>query len=60
MKILKHGTLPETKTYTSTCSHCHCHMEFTRAEAEYLSDQRDGDLLRVECPTCKRDVWTNH
>lgn len=59
MHILKAGKLPEDNIYTGTCQHCKCQVSFTQREARYSSDQRDGDLLTVKCPTigCGHDIW---
>lgn len=56
MKIIKEGTLPETKVYCATCNHCSCVMEFTVGEAIQVSD-RNEEFLTVTCPTCQRKVW---
>lgn len=56
--ITKRGTPPEQLVHDATCTHCKTEYEFTRDEAEYISDQRDGDCLKTSCPVCKRDVFT--
>ena len=58
MKIIKRGKKSEERVYRVTCDDCGTVFEFKRAEAEYVSDQRDGDALTVKCPLCKRKVWT--
>lgn len=58
MKVLKKGALPETKVYQVECNHCGTVVEFQRGEARYSVDQRDGDALVVDCPTCQRQIWT--
>lgn len=56
--ITKRGTPPEQLVHEATCTHCKTEYEFTRDEAKYISDQRDGDCLKTSCPVCKRDVFT--
>lgn len=50
MKIIKEGKLPEKKTYKTSCSNCGTEFEFKQEEAEFVSDQRDGDYLKIHCP----------
>jgi len=59
MKILKEGQLPEAQVYKATCRKCGTEYEFTRGEARYSSDQRDGDALITKCPLlgCGQDNW---
>lgn len=56
--ITKRGTPPEQLVHEATCTHCKTEYEFTRDEAKYISDQRDGDCLKTTCPVCKREVFT--
>jgi hypothetical protein len=57
MKIIKPGKKPEDKDYSGECHNCGCEFEFKAKEAEYISDQRDGDIYRIQCPTCKQFVF---
>lgn len=50
MNIIKAGKLPEEKQYQTTCDRCKTIFTFKQKEAEYVSDQRDGDFLKVKCP----------
>lgn len=61
MKIIKEGNLPSERKFTATCSNCKCHFEFLAKEAEYRSDQRDGDFYEVKCPQsgCGRANYVN-
>jgi len=59
MRVIRQGVLPETKLYRATCKHCGCEMEFTRKEAEYSSSVMNESLLKVNCPTCHNEVWTD-
>jgi RNase P subunit RPR2 len=52
VKITKVGSRPEDKEYRASCRNCKSEVEFRRNEAEYISDQRDGDFLSVRCPIC--------
>jgi RNase P subunit RPR2 len=59
MRIIERGDLPESKVFQSRCTRCQTLYEFERREAEYRSDQRDGDFLLTHCPTCGRQNFTN-
>lgn len=52
MKILRAGTLLDLAVYRGTCRNCNCEVEFTHAEGEVVRDHRDGDFIRINCPTC--------
>lgn len=52
MEILRRGTPPEEKKYECTCRNCTTFFKFMRKEAKYISDQRDGDCLVIDCPIC--------
>lgn len=56
MRIVKHGTAPGDHKLKAKCPNCGTVIEFMQAEAEYVSDQRDGDYLRIKCPVCPRDI----
>lgn len=56
VEIITPGILPEDRKYTATCSRCACKFKFLRGDAELVHDQRDGDYLRIGCPTCYADV----
>lgn len=58
VQIIRAGILPEEQPYTATCRNCDCQFTFLRADASYVSDQRDGDYLRIPCPTCTQTVTT--
>ncbi len=58
MKIISKGRKPEEKEYRVTCDDCDTVFEFKKREAQYVSDQRDGDALKIKCPVCNRMVWT--
>lgn len=57
MEVIHRGELPEQKRYQAECNYCRSVMRFQRSEAEYVSDQRDGDCLKVICPVCDRPVY---
>lgn len=59
MRIIREGILPEEYVACPTCLHCNCHFECTRNEGKYISDQRDGDCIQFDCPTCKRYVYVD-
>ena len=55
--IIKQGSLPEDRLFETTCSHCGTIFTFQRKEADYRSDQRDGEYLIISCPYCNRSVY---
>jgi len=57
VKIITHGSLPEEVTYDHHCTYCRTHFEFQRKDARLSSDQRDGNLMIIACPMCKRDCY---
>lgn len=57
MKILTKGTKPTDRIYRSTCPECGTEYEFAQHEAKYHSDQRDGDVLEIKCPSCQHTEW---
>lgn len=57
MEIIKQGTLPEEQTYETTCTSCETSFRFQRKEARYVSGQREGDSVVIECPTCQKECW---
>lgn len=59
MKILRSGTTKKIKSTTIECIHCDCKFSFTKDEAEYISDQRDGNAYIVKCPECNRENWVD-
>lgn len=58
MDIVKRGSLPENREYNGTCVHCRTEVRFKRSEATLHSD-RDGSFVKVECPTCKKDIYVD-
>ena len=52
MKIITEGVLPESFVYRTTCRRCRTEFEFTRAEAQFHDDQRDGAFVSIDCPKC--------
>jgi len=57
--IIKPGIDPATVVIDGRCTHCGCEFTFLPKEAEYQSDQRDGDFYKIKCPTCPKSVLTN-
>lgn len=67
MKIICRGVDPKEHTWRGTCLNCKTLVEFSKAEARYNHDQRDGDYLTVTCPVCGGDIhsavhqsWEGH
>lgn len=56
MKIIKHGTPPGDKKHVVKCGGCGTKLEFLTSEAERVTDQRDGDFWRIQCPICPRAI----
>ena len=56
MRIIKEGRLKSEKVYQPTCNDCKTIFEFKQGEANYVSDQRDGDCLQINCPFCGQVV----
>ena len=56
MKIVKQGRVPEKREYKVGCDNCDTVFIFEQGEAKYVSDQRDGDFLQINCPTCGKAV----
>lgn len=56
MKIIERGTDPQSTPIRATCNHCKTVFEFHPIEAEYTSDQRDGNFYLIGCPVCKHTV----
>jgi hypothetical protein len=40
------------RLFQGTCRNCDCQVEFKHHEGEVIRDHRDGDFIRVNCPTC--------
>ncbi len=59
MKVIKQGKLPGDKEYRTTCRNCKTEFSFVAKEANYVSDQRDGDCLQVSCPLCKLFIYVS-
>jgi RNase P subunit RPR2 len=57
IEVLRKGEKPEDRTYSAACGNCKSLLRFKRSEAEYVSDQRDGDAVTIECPVCKSKVF---
>lgn len=52
MKILKPGRREADRLFKGTCSSCGCQIEFHQHEGQIIRDSRDGDYIRINCPTC--------
>ncbi len=56
VEILVNGQKPEDRQYTALCRKCNSLLRFKRSEATFIPDQRDGDMVRINCPVCKNPV----
>lgn len=52
MKIIKPGKPEAERLFEATCNNCGCIVEFKHSEGQVIYDQRDGDYIRINCPTC--------
>lgn len=57
IKVTKPGKLPSEKSFHGNCTNCGCAITCKRKDGEYISDQRDGDMLKVKCPTTGCHQW---
>jgi endogenous inhibitor of DNA gyrase (YacG/DUF329 family) len=57
VEILKRGTPPSEARLTRDCQSCGTQFRFTRNEATFVPDQRDGDALKIECPVCGKQCF---
>lgn len=57
MKIIQDGIIPENIPRRTSCDKCKCVFEYTIAEVEYISDQRDGDCYKLNCPFCQKTLY---
>lgn len=56
VEVLIRRTPPAEKVFDVACLHCRSELRFTRSEATYHPDQRDGDYLQIACPVCGHSV----
>ncbi|WP_042776616.1 hypothetical protein [Sinorhizobium fredii] len=59
MRIVRQGTKLVDRLYTAECHRCGSVIEFLKSEAKYHFDQRDGDYLSAECPSCAAKITVN-
>jgi hypothetical protein len=57
VEILKEGKLPSERKHVCICATCSTKFKFAESEANYVSDQRDGDAWAIHCPVCKTGCW---
>ncbi len=58
IEIVRMGLAPSQKQYHAVCNKCQTEIKFLRYDATYVTDQRDGDFLKVSCPTCDNPITT--
>jgi len=56
MKIIRQPK-PPMKEVECTCQECETVVSCEPKDFTYFSDQRDGDALKWQCPTCHRDNY---
>jgi hypothetical protein len=59
VKIIHRGEDPATQPVLAQCSRCGTQIEFMPSEAQFVSDQRDGDFYRIGCPICNHEITAN-
>lgn len=59
MRIIEKGEVPGTKPIECRCQKCKTLFEFLPFEAQFVSDQRDGDAYKIACPVCRTDCWVD-
>lgn len=57
MYIIKHGKPPNKRPIRIECRECDTIFEFTRDEARFEPDFRDGNSLVINCPICSHTIW---
>lgn len=57
VEIIRRGVIPGERVREATCPNCKTLFSFKEMEAEYSSDQRDGDSFKIACPVCSRACW---
>jgi hypothetical protein len=57
VEIIKRGEIPGERVRECTCNRCQTIFSFKEFEAQYSSDQRDGDALKIACPVCNQPCW---
>ena len=57
MTIIKSGKTKNPKPTVTECRGCDCKFSFTKDEARYVPDPRDGAAYVVKCPECKHENW---
>ena len=53
IEIIEIGQKPGDKQYEVQCRACRTKFTFSRSDAKYTSDQRDGDFVSIKCPLCE-------
>jgi hypothetical protein len=52
VRIIKPGKPEAERLFTASCRNCGAQFEFRHHEGEVVRDSRDGDFIRINCPTC--------
>lgn len=52
MEIIRRGEDPKKKPLREKCDNCHTIIRFTKDEATFRYDQRDGNYYEIKCPVC--------
>lgn len=59
IEVIERGELPEKKRYELRCLHCRTRFSFLREDAQYWSSVRNEEGLKIACPVCRRDCYTD-
>lgn len=54
VKIIEVGKKPEEEYYLHICSNCGTKFSFSRRDASFVTDFRNGDYLVINCPVCNK------
>lgn len=57
VEILKRGELPAKQVFMGSCFYCKTEVRCAREDGVFSSDQRDGDMLKIDCPVCHHQMW---
>jgi uncharacterized protein with PIN domain len=57
VKIIRNALTEGPQTKTTKCSGCRSELEVSAEDVTFVSDQRDGDAFKYQCPVCKTVTW---
>jgi hypothetical protein len=57
IEVIERGGAPADKVYEAACPQCKSRLRFSRSDARFIADQRDGDCVNIICPVCTHDIY---